>query len=335
MATKQNSEISARERFELYCADYGKTLDPSDQILDVIINAGSQLGFIFGQETADKFMGELLENVFDSHGSEISSAELKWQEFAWKYRQTIATELPGGTSMFWLIAYAKFGIVLDGGRNIDELQKSISNAIKQIEKFHATCITPPWQDDQEDVIQTIVSWSSGRHALDNGQPIEPSGLALLADVNERTVKNLMAKKQEGLRNKNGKVEHGEAVEWLESKKNYWNSVWMSQDFNEDAEIAAESEEQFVFVPVTRDGSIFHPGLIDKIGFRVGPKDKQSDCETYEEALQKLQTMPKPYWSRKNANGMRVVLSGIRWERLSLSELKKFEDDPERRLQATL
>ncbi|MEM9635592.1 MAG: hypothetical protein AAGA50_29990 [Pseudomonadota bacterium] len=335
MSDRPHSEITAEERIELYCADFGKTLDPANQLADILVCVGEQLSFIFGQNKADELMHKLCEDLLDGSSQEGDVDKLPWQNLIRENCRKIAADHPGGETFFNLLAYAQYGIVIDGSTNTSELSSIIDRMIDQLKKFHASYTQSLWEDESQDQITTLLNWAKGRQALDNNDPIEPVGLALLAGVSERTIRNLMSKKQKGLRTTDGKVRFEDAEQWLSTKNSFWNSVWRSQDFGDRSTDETQQDEKYIFVPVSRDGSVFHPGLRDTYGYRVGPKGDHKDFENYDDALQHLHSAPHPYWSRKNPNGMRVLLSGIRWERLSLSELNKFANDPERRLQTAL
>ncbi|MBO9422342.1 hypothetical protein J7481_22720 [Labrenzia sp. R4_2] len=335
MSDRPYSEISAQERIELYCADFGKKLDPASQLADILIGIGDQLGFIFGQDKSDEVMGSISQCLHDDSHPKNDKHQQSWKNIIHENYRKIYTDHPGGRLFFNLLAYAQYGVVIDETKISAELSSTISLMIDQLESFQTSYSQPFSAGESPDQITTLLNWAKARQALDNKNPIDPAGLALLGDVSERTIRNLMSKKQKGLRNVDGKVRFEDAEHWLSSKNGFWNSIWNTQDTSDDLPTEFRREEKYVFVPVSRDGSVFHPGLRDTYGYRVGPKGDQEDFEDYEAALQHLHKATHPYWNRKNTNGMRVLLSGNRWERLSKTELKKFEDDPERRLQTAL
>lgn len=333
LSDKPNSEITAKERLEMYYADLGNTLDPAQQFANILVSIGDQLDFILGQEKADQLMEQLCSGlgVLDENDDEA----LPWRNLVRANSRKIVAEHPGGDTFFNVLAYAQFGIVIDDSTNASELSGAIDRMIEELDAFRASYDAPLWNDQNGDQVATLLNWAKGRQALDKHEPIEPAGLALLGGVNERSIRNLMSRKQKGLRSTDGKVRFEDAENWLSTKRNFWNSVWLSQDFGNLPTDEVAVDETYVFVPVSRDGSVFHPGLKGTHGYRVGPKGDQIDFGTYDDALQHLQSMAHPYWSRKNPNGVKVLLSGIRWERLGLSELEKFASDPERRLQTAL
>jgi hypothetical protein len=330
--SNHRNDIAPEARAELFFAEFGTKNDPSDQLLDVVNSLGNQLGFIFGEETADKVMGGLLEDHIEEHSGEISAGG-SWTDFAYEYRKMLLYDTKGGKALMQLQAYAKYGIVLDEAKSPEALDKLIRKLTKVVNHFYASCVASPWESAQPDEIGSIVNAANARRALDAGEPIAPSGLALLGGVGEAAVRNLMSKKAKGLRSEDGKVIFEDAENWLSAKKGFWDSVWQEQDFSDDSAETDAETGSFIFIPVSMDGSIFHPGVSDGNNYRVGPKNNLKSFKSYTDALRYLQTLNKPYWKRKNPTGIWTLIAGQRWERITVSELKKFEDDPERRLQA--
>jgi hypothetical protein len=72
------------------------------------------------------------------------------------------------------------------------------------------------------------------------------------------------------------------------------------------------------LPVARDGTCFHPGLIRSGEFTVGDKGDERRYDSFTEALQALRQMSVPRWRRPNDQGNWGIVSGIRW--VSAAEL---------------
>jgi hypothetical protein len=66
------------------------------------------------------------------------------------------------------------------------------------------------------------------------------------------------------------------------------------------------------LPVARDGTCFHPGLIRSGEFTVGEKGEEQRYDSFTEALQALRQMSVPRWRRPNEQGNWGIVSGIRW-----------------------
>jgi len=134
---------------------------------------------------------------------------------------------------------------------------------------------------------------------------------------------------------NGMVPAHEALAWLEGRDSYYPSIWREQElegYSSFPETAVLS--RVWFVPVARDGSVFAPGLRRGGSFTVGAKGFEEHLEDFDEALQFLQTMKTPYWRRPNAAGHWGIVRGIRWARLSETEIRRFEDNRDLRLSPT-
>ena len=83
--------------------------------------------------------------------------------------------------------------------------------------------------------------------------------------------------------------------------------------------------------MTRDGSVFHPGLKRSGGYTIGEKGDESQAEHFDKALAVLQRMPTPYWRRPNAVGNWGIVAGVRWVRLDASDLDLIANDPQYRI----
>ncbi|WP_428523593.1 hypothetical protein [Roseibium sp.] len=332
MSGQRNADIPASERAEIFHENFGNTLDGANTYEDIFIALARYLAVIGGEAASDKALATYLNEVFKAGLDESS----QWKEFVERNAHDFFSENELGEIMHNLMAYAEYGIVLHPSTDRDTLAEHIKAMIERVDELWSLTPVTAWQLDDADQIGPLLTWAKGRWALDNNEPIEPAALAYLAGMAEQSVRNLMSKKKGGLYSEKGKVPAQDALEWLSTRPNFWDSIWQTQDMQGHYKPLEElTVETFVFVPVSRDGSIFHPGLKHDGGFRVGPRDAEQTMGQFEEALSYLQSLSKPYWRRKNANGQWALIAGVRWERLSETELKKFEDDPERRLQAAL
>lgn len=331
MSDRRYADFSPEERAELFHENYGNGLDGARTFEHILLAAGDYLSKLTTKNAADAAMTALVNiwlNADVDYRSEWRAyVSDKWSEFF--------SDTDRGAAMHDLLAYAEYGIVLHNSSDKKELAAHIVSLIEKIDAFWQWTPIKQWHLEELDEIGPLLTWAKGRWALDNGEPIEPAALAYLGNVSERSIRNLMSKKEKGLRSENGKVLAIDALEWLSPRPDYWDSVWQRQELGDLYPVQHAEEEAYVFVPVSRDGSIFHPGLCGNHGYRVGPKEQERDFATFEEALAALQSLSKPYWRRQNANGAWVLISGVRWERLSENDLQKFASDPERRLQSAL
>ncbi len=331
MSERRYADFSPEERAVLFHESYGDGLDGARTFEHVLAATGDFLSKLANTAAADAAMTALLNIWLDAD----IEAQDEWRRYVEDKWSSFFSETDEGAAMHDLLAYAEYGIVLHRSNDKDELERHIAALIEQTDAFWQAIPFKQWHLEEHDEISPLLTWAKGRWALDHGEPIEPAALARLGRVSERSVRNLMSKKEKGLRSENGKVPAQDALDWLSARPDYWNSVWQQQELGELYPSQNFTEESYVFVPVSRDGSIFHPGLRGNQGYRVGAKDQERDFASFEDALTALQSLSKPYWRRQNANGSWVLISGVRWERLSESDLQKFADDPERRLQSAL
>ena len=122
----------------------------------------------------------------------------------------------------------------------------------------------------------------------------------------------------------------EALAWVDGREGFWPSIWRTQS-SEELGAPSAPVARPVFVPVARDGSIFHPGLVRNGTFIVGPKGDEVREADFETALAMLQAMPSPFWRRPNERGSWGIVRGTRWERLDRAELEHFIRNRGRRL----
>jgi hypothetical protein len=327
--SKPNIDYTAEERKELFHEDFGNGIDGARTFEHILIALGSFLAKMGGQAAADDAMSSYLRREY---AVELTTAS-DWHTFVEEKWSDYYSEGELGPVMHDLLAYAEYGIVLHASADRDELAKHVETMIKTVSEFWLSLPVKQWQLEEHDEIEPLLNWAKGRWALDHDEPVEPFALAKLANMSESSVRNLMSKKENGLRSVKGKVPASEALEWLKTKSKFWNSIWQVQNLADEFLAPGEIDESYVFVPVSRDGSVFHPGLKGNSGFRVGSKDAEFDFEEFEKALNHLQSMPKPYWRRQNSNGAWVLIAGLHFERLTQSELSKYAIDPTRRLSA--
>jgi hypothetical protein len=163
--------------------------------------------------------------------------------------------------------------------------------------------------------------AQARFQLDTGQDIDPGDLALLGDISERRIRNMMAGKERVFSTKDGKIPATEALSWLKNRADKFRpSCWRDQNTFEDLAEQTVEVEDALFVPVASDNSIFHPGLVRNGTFTVGHGKREKKCNSYEIALASLQKLANPSWSRPTStNGgsqVSVYLGKKRIEDLS-------------------
>ena len=179
-----------------------------------------------------------------------------------------------------------------------------------------------------------------RIAYDLRQPLTVQQLALLSGVTTKRIQNaIYAKTDEApVVDKNGLISPDSCDGWLFSR-DYLPSIWkqvaalypLTSDWGEKDEYEAEEPDRFIedylFVPVANDGTMFVPSLRragkgGDGGFTIGAKASEEVISDYDTALEKLGKMEAPRWRRPNAeSGKWGIVTGQTWKRVRRSELQ--------------
>ncbi len=80
-----------------------------------------------------------------------------------------------------------------------------------------------------------------------------------------------------------------------------------------AEDARWRDQSSLLVPVAKDGSWFGPHLERGGVFQIGEKGSEIRIAGYENALRRLQAMPKARWRRPNSNNNWGIVTAVSWE----------------------
>lgn len=258
-----------------------------------------------------------------------------------------------------LSAFAKFGIVpvwSYAGKEILELPqgaRSLRDRIRAVKELpawvesvcikidHLERLAPRPEQGQRGLSQILDTrdLARARVKFDQGQPLTIRDLAFLSGVTIKRVQNaIYAKTDEApVVDKNGLITPEAAQPWL-SARDYKPSIWkqvtalyplkegwgINVPFEEPAiNITAED---YVFVPVANDGSMFVPDLIrgEKSGagsYMIGPKGGEHAIPRYRDALDELAKMEVPRWRRPNPeSGNWGIVTGQSWRRVRLSDI---------------
>lgn len=287
-------------------------------LADFVIAAGHFLSEIVGKEAATKGMAELVRGV----GFRCDVDE-DWEETLNDRSLDVFSEWPVGTLFFGLNAYANYGIALTAGKTEVEREQALANRIEQAASLMAKVPLKQWDLKGDDAARTVML-AQGRWALDHGHPIEPAALATFAGVTERRVRNLMAGEERIFRTSNGKIFAADALDWLSNKKEFRPSIWRKQehDYNFVDGGPSEYDDEVLFVPVAKDGSIFSPKLEKEGKFTVGDSKTGQSFGSFRDALTALQKMRRATWQRPNNSGAWSLVSAVSWERKTISDLEQ-------------
>jgi hypothetical protein len=89
----------------------------------------------------------------------------------------------------------------------------------------------------------------------------------------------------------------------------------------DSHTSKATEEGALLVPQARDGSVFNAGCRQGAGFKIGPKGDEEYKASFEDALDALTKMQKPYWRRPSPkSGVPGIVSGLTWISKTRAEL---------------
>jgi hypothetical protein len=330
---RRSSEINAAERAEIFHEQYGNEIDAGATLADIVIAAGDYLRRIVGDGDADAAMTRMVEGVVSTSGQTIRNPS-EWRGALDESRSSCFSEWPIGAKLHDLAAYAIYGIFLDDSEDGDQLAAEIEHLVTEAREFLDATPVAHWKLPANNDLVRLVRLASNRWALDNGRPIEPSALAEFGGVSEGRIRNLMSGPKRAFASEDGLVPAREALTWLSEREEYWNSIWREQRMPRYETDQTAPLTQAVFVPVARDGSIFHPGLSRGTGYTIGEKGDEMQVADFNDALMQLQRMRVPHWRRPNDVGNWGIVSGVRWVRIDTPELDIFTADPSHRVSST-
>lgn len=326
MDLKRNTDLGHDERvdeFWSYFHDYNKV---EFTLIPLMIKAGDFFDVIFGPERCNQSMAKLLGSMAENDPS-------NWRQELEDNGSTFLTESHVGSLLQELGAYGRFGICLSAETGDDEtvVAGRLGTALEQGTKLLSLCPLDDWlgKDRPKELEHTILV-AQNRWALDHGQPVDPDALAILGGITSGRMRNMISGKSAVFRKVGGKVPAVEALEWLEGKFEFYPSIWKTG--RPGALVANEIEEPEglsmpIFVPQSRDGTVFHPGLERSGGYTVGEKGFEQKFTSFDEALQALQQTHRAQWRRPGPSGGGWgVVSGAHWVRVTKHELERIAED---------
>lgn len=313
-----NSEMSAEDRRWDFHETYGNDLDAEWTLVHLVIGCGKFLERIVGAAKANAGMAEVVRDLVD-----VRQNPQEWATALDEAGGDAFSEWPLGQELHDLTAYAVYGFIFKDGGNEEERHQFVQSKIAAANEFLQSSPIEQWIDKgaRPTPLERLMTLVNNRWALDNGQPIEPAALAWFGDLTEGSIRNMMSGQKRAFTNEDGRVPAHEALAWLSKRPSFWNSIWKDQDM---ANYSAKAETKLsrpIFVPVSRDGSVFNPGLLRASGFTIGPKGSERQEESFFDALFGLQEMTVPMWRRPNEKGNWGIVRGVRWVRLEMAFLE--------------
>jgi hypothetical protein len=321
-----NSAINAVQRTEIFHEQYGNELDGTDALPELVIAAGDYISQIVGAPETDAGMALIVRGLVEVGGGAISDPS-QWRTALIERRSNCYSEWRIGPKLHDLAAYAVYGIVLHDSDDADVLASHLEALLADARDLVAKTPAQQWGLPAKNELTRLVSIASNRWAMDNGEAVEPAALAYFGGVSEGRIRNLMSGENRTFTSKDGRIPAAEALKWLEGRSEFWNSVWREQSLPMYAHEPSAPLGCAAFVPVARDGSMFHPSVRRGSSYTIGKKGAEEQISDFDEALTKLQQMPVPYWRRPNASGNWGSVAGVRWERVDLADLNSTATRP--------
>jgi hypothetical protein len=324
-----NSQIDAAERATIFHEQYGNNIDAGTTLATIVAAAGGYLATILEESDVNAGMARMIEGLVSASGQQIDAPN-EWPEALDRASSYCFSEWPLGTYLHDLAAYAVYGIVLHDTDDPDMLAEAIQQDLAKVEKFVSATPSTQWGIGPNSDLHRLLRLASNRWALDNGNSVEPVALAEFGGVSEGRIRNMMSGAKRTLPSVDGRIPSKDALAWLADRPEFWNSVWRQQHLRR-YDTQGLPLERPIFVPVSRDGSVFHPGLQRGGKYPIGEKGAEIQIEGFDEALAVLQRMSTPYWRRPNAAGNWGVVAGVRWARLDVSDLDALARSPDHKI----
>ena len=327
MTKQKNADISASERIQIFHETYGNDFDAGYTLVHLVKACGEYLTRIVGEDRANAGMSEITRDL--SGGVDPGM----WQE-ALEYDATNGfSEWPLGQTLHDLTAFAVFGVSLLKSESVDDRRAYLEVLIQSAEDFYQMSPISLWGGEHGEwsELGLLITLATNRWAMDHGKPVEPSAVAWFGHVKEASVRNMMSGQNRSFSNVDGRIPANEVIAWLTGRDQFWNSIWQDAAALGSFGDGVELLENPVFVPVSRDGSVFHPELDRAGGFTIGKKGEEQKIVGFNEALAELHKMPSPYWRRPNERGNFGIVQGVRWERLEMGFLWTIATNPNFRL----
>lgn len=317
MGTEKHRDMDFSERASWFHELFDDANDPGITLVALVRAAGEFLTMIVGEKYADVGMKRII-------GQLASDGAKNWRQDLVDGESGAFSEWELGSFFHDLEAYGRYGIDINAREHEEPkvVEKRIAGFVEKAEQFLAMCPIDVWLgEERSPQLETTISLARNRWALDNDRPVEPDALAIFGGVSAGRMRNLTTGKTAIFNKESGFIPAHEAHAWLAERDDFFTSIWRDARPVYDGSVGDYTFVQPIFVPVARDGSVFHPGLERRGGFTIGPKESEYQAETYEQALRDLQEMPSPAWRRPHSKqGGWGIVQGINWERFSEEQL---------------
>jgi hypothetical protein len=314
-----NMEISAEERRErwgetfvneeCYDWDYGQWIvEALDSHLAAVEN-------IVGADAVSEPFKDLLREAMNIEGYD----PMPWRKALENVGPGAWTAWEMGECFRELGLYGRFGVT-DADIPVKDREGRIEDLLMRAEVFiKESGFDQPGDAGGQPL--KIVRLARSRRSLDKGiGDVDPGSLAIFGGWSEGRVRNMMSGADRVFENTGGQVPAVSAMDVLKDRPAFFDSLWSAAD--DEPSKADKHFQDARFVPVARDGSIFHPGLTRGGSYTIGAKGDEVTLATFEEALAALHLMSNPAWRRPNAIGNWGLVKGVEWTRMDRADLEK-------------
>jgi len=311
------------ERINIFHEIYGNEGDPAVTLGDYVKKAGDVLCAIVGEDLGNLAMHQIAGPL----GTERPAEE--WREALDDSEGGFYSEWVMGARLHGLLAYARYGILLSAEHDdeTDQIEAAIQDLLGEATDLIQQAPPAVWLGElRAKDLENYTAMAQGRWALDHQDAIPSEALALLGGVSLSRMRGMMTGENALFqRDANKKIPFEEALAWLETRDEYYPSIWRDQRPGEDMPQDDGESDQIVsnpiFVPASADGSYFSPKLRMEKGYQIGVEGKERFVEDFDEALDQLTRMSPPTWRRPSATSGRFgrVVS-TKWIRMTREEL---------------
>lgn len=285
-----------------------------DGIILAVEKMVSLCGLIFGEDNASAGFTHMVTGIFKGR-----SYEEDWSTILDANLSSIYSETSGGQLLHDLTAYADYGIVLATTWNWVQREKLLEGQIIRGQRLLELLPLQQWGLADERLTQ-VIEKATARWKLDNSKPVNAIELSTLSGRALQTIKNKLSGEYKEIRGTQKKIESSEALAWLMAQKDFKFSIWREQDDATVADAFDADLGQVFFLPVAKDGSVFHPGVNRDGKYLIDEDGTERAIEDFHEALEALQSMLFPQWRRPTKEGQWTRVRGIEWRRYSKDEL---------------
>lgn len=319
MATKEDIAEEAERRIYEFMDTFGDNGFFEDGMIKALETMFQLSEIFFGTECAKRGFDTMVSCALPDGWSPDKS----WREQLDDVFGLIYSDTRLGELLHDLTAYCDFGVVLSRTENLEMRREALAADIEMAERILSLLPVETWDLDGERLL-VVIRKSLVRWKLDNGQSVTAEELATLSGRALQTIKNKMAGEYKEIRGTIARIEAQEALGWLSRQKDFFSSIWKEQnDAVEPTDLPTDVDKDWgevAFVPVAKDGSVFHPGLKRDGKYLVNKYGVERAFESFDEALAILQRALAPEWRRPTPEGRWTRVRGVDWRRVPLDEL---------------